>query len=392
MRMVIFLLFLIMFVIGTDVFLISPLLPTLQNLYHIPTGISGWLMGAYALGYAVFALIAGPLSDGWDRKKVMFWGMFCFSITTFLCGYANNFWTMLLFRFLAGVSASFTGPQVWAAIPSLFPVPKITKVFGIVLAGLAVAQVLGIPVGSLLASTHWSFSFFAVGGFSLVLTVLVLFIMPSMKPRTTSKNNRAIFKRYIPLLTSEKARRVYAAYFLFQLGNFSSFSFIGKWITDTFHFSVEQVGYMMIFIGVGNLLGSLCSALIVQRYKPYKTILFSSLLIVPLFIILPHMPWIWTICIVYLSISVALNIMTPVIASLLSELNPSIRGTITSLTNATMYASVTLGAWTAGMLYSWFNGFAAIGIFSAVCFASAWATFQISGVLDIQEQQIKKLA
>ncbi len=29
--------FLIMFVIGTDTFLISPLIPTLQKLFHIPT-------------------------------------------------------------------------------------------------------------------------------------------------------------------------------------------------------------------------------------------------------------------------------------------------------------------------------------------------------------------
>ncbi len=90
-RKVIILLFLIMFVIGTDVFLISPLIPTLQKLFQVPTKISGWMMGAYALGYAIFALIAGPLSDGWDRKKVMLSGMVCFSIATFLCGYASSF-------------------------------------------------------------------------------------------------------------------------------------------------------------------------------------------------------------------------------------------------------------------------------------------------------------
>ena len=59
--------FLIMFVIGTDTFLISPLIPTLQTAFGVPTGIAGWMIGAYTLGSAVFALIAGPLSDGWDR-------------------------------------------------------------------------------------------------------------------------------------------------------------------------------------------------------------------------------------------------------------------------------------------------------------------------------------
>lgn len=61
--------FIMMFMIGTDTFLISPLLPTLQTVYSISTEISGWMVSAYALGYALFALIAGPISDGLDRKK-----------------------------------------------------------------------------------------------------------------------------------------------------------------------------------------------------------------------------------------------------------------------------------------------------------------------------------
>lgn len=106
------LLFFTMFIIGTDSFLIAPLLPTLQAEFDVATNISGWMVGAYALGYAVFAVIAGPLSDGWDRKKVLVYGMLGFAVTTALCGLATGFWSMFAFRFLAGVSAAFCGPQV----------------------------------------------------------------------------------------------------------------------------------------------------------------------------------------------------------------------------------------------------------------------------------------
>lgn len=74
-----------MFLIGTDTFIISPLLPLLRNLYHISTQQSAWLVGAYALGYAVFALLAGPLSDGWNRKFVMGTGMVGFALATWAC-------------------------------------------------------------------------------------------------------------------------------------------------------------------------------------------------------------------------------------------------------------------------------------------------------------------
>lgn len=81
----------IMFMIGTDTFLISPLLPTLQQVYHVSTELSGWMVSSYALGYAGFALIAGPISDGLNRKKVMVLGM-SFCNKYIFCGIAPSFY------------------------------------------------------------------------------------------------------------------------------------------------------------------------------------------------------------------------------------------------------------------------------------------------------------
>ncbi len=64
MRTYIVLFFLIMFMIGTDTFLIAPLLPTLQEQFGVATENAGWMLGAYSLGSVVFALISGSLSDG----------------------------------------------------------------------------------------------------------------------------------------------------------------------------------------------------------------------------------------------------------------------------------------------------------------------------------------
>lgn len=152
--------FLIMFLIGTDTFLISPLLPTLADMYGISTSISGWMVSAYAIGYACFALISGPISDGLDRKKVMLAGLFAFAISTFLCGFSTTFSMMLLFRFLAGISASFVTPQVWASIPVIVEKKSIVKVMGYATAGLSVSQLVGIPIGSYLAVASWRTPFF----------------------------------------------------------------------------------------------------------------------------------------------------------------------------------------------------------------------------------------
>ncbi|MNG08950.1 hypothetical protein D3C84_923430 [compost metagenome] len=68
---------------------------------------------------------------------------------------------------------------------------------------------------------------------------------------------------------------------------------------------------------------------------------------------------------------------------LLTSLNPAIRGTISSLSNSVMYAAATIGSALAGSLYVMFNGFSAIGVFTALCFAGALLTFILSGVLTV---------
>lgn len=72
----IWLFFSVMFVIGTDTFLLSPLLPLLQDQFHVSTDLSGWMISAYALSYALFAFIAGPISDRLNRKTVMLYPHF----------------------------------------------------------------------------------------------------------------------------------------------------------------------------------------------------------------------------------------------------------------------------------------------------------------------------
>ncbi|CAH1207585.1 sugar efflux transporter [Paenibacillus auburnensis] len=372
--------FLIMFVIGTDTFLISPLIPTLQSLFHIPTEYSGWMVGSYALGYALFALIAGPLSDGWDRKKVMLSGMVCFSISTMFCGLATGFWSMFLFRFLAGVSAAFTAPQVWASIPALFPAQKIAKVSGIVMAGLAASQAFGIPIGSLLASIHWSYPFFTIGICALLVALFIFYVLHEMKPNQAPQAKTPIFSRYLPLLNSRTARRAFFAHFLFQCGFFAAFSFIGKWGADRFHLSIDQAGYMMFFLGLGNIAGSLCGANVIKALNRFNTLVVGFLVSIVCFIVLPHLPSVSAFESVYFFVFMNMGVAFPLILGMLNSLNPAIRGTISSLANSIMYAATTLGSWIAGLIYAAFNGFYAVSIFAAICFAGSLLSFIFSGI------------
>lgn len=372
--------FLIMFMIGTDTFLISPLLPTLQTEFGVSTSIAGWMLGAYTLGSAVFALIAGPLSDGWNRRTVLLGGLLGFSVSTILCGFADSFWSMCLFRFLAGVSAAFAAPQVWASIPAVMPPSQISKTMGIAFSGLAAAQALGVPIGSWLAVNGWSVPFWTIGIASLLLIVFVFYTLPDIKPGTRERTS--ILRRYVPLIMSGKARSGFLAYLLLHLGSGTSLAFLGKWMADSFELPIGRIGTVMMFLGFGTLAGSVISSYATRKLGRANAVIAGLSVIIVFYTVIPQFNSLPVATIGYLIIFALLGIVFPSVMEQLTSLNASIRGTISSLANSTMNGANTLGAWLAGLIYVQFNGYSSIGIFSAVCLALSLGTFLFGGVLE----------
>ncbi|PED38252.1 MFS transporter [Bacillus cereus] len=370
--------FMIMFMIGTDTFLISPLLPTLQQVYHVSTELSGWMVSSYALGYAGFALVAGPISDGLNRKKVMVLGMSFFAISTFFCGIAPSFLWMLTFRFLAGVSAAFVSPQVWASIPLLIEKKQIVKAIGVATAGLSISQILGLPLGAYLATIHYTIPFYFIGILSALLVILIYVVLPEIQSVHIGGNKKAILQRYKQLLTDSKVSLSYFAYFVFQTGNFAAFSFFGVWLSIQFGLQVDEVGTAMLVLGLGNLIGNIFGPRIVNKIgynlSFYSGIIFTAVL----YVLLPHVKNIVLVELLFFALFFVTGILFVLMMRHLQNMSSVARGTGAALANASMYIGQMIGAAIAGMLFAISHNFILIGSFTALLYIGALFLFRKS--------------
>ncbi|EDZ50123.1 MFS transporter [Bacillus thuringiensis] len=370
--------FMIMFMIGTDTFLISPLLPTLQQVYHVSTELSGWMVSSYALGYAGFALVAGPISDGLNRKKVMVLGMSFFAISTFFCGIAPSFLWMLTFRFLAGVSAAFVSPQVWASIPLLIEKKQIVKAIGVATAGLSISQILGLPLGAYLATIHYTIPFYFIGILSALLVILIYVVLPEIQSVHIGGNKKAILQRYKQLLTDSKVSLSYFAYFVFQTGNFAAFSFFGVWLSIQFGLQVDEVGTAMLVLGLGNLIGNIFGPRIVNKIgynlSFYGGIIFTAVL----YVLLPHVKNIVLVELLFFALFFVTGILFVLMMRHLQNMSSVARGTGAVLANASMYIGQMIGAAIAGMLFAISHNFILIGSFTALLYIGALFLFRKS--------------
>ena len=355
--------FLVMFVIGTDTFLVSPLLPTLTRYYGITTSLSGFIVSAYAIGYMLSALLIGPISDRHDRKKILVGGLVVFTVATASCGLANTFAWMLITRFVAGVAAATAGPQIWAAIPVLFPRQQVVKVMGYATAGLAVAQIVGVPLGSHLAVWSWRFPFFFVGAIALILTLLVMRLMPSLNDAKAAPASESIYRQ---LIGNHPVMKLLAAYLLFQTANFCGFAFIGTWFAKSFNLSVGAIGSFILLIGVGQFVGSLLGSRLVTWLGQPHAFLLEFILFIIGYVVLPFANSPLAATIILALIYTIGGALLPLFMSTLQEHAGTARSTISALANAVMYLGEAIGGVIGGVLIKQFAGFSGIATFTAV--------------------------
>ncbi|WAH36927.1 MFS transporter [Alicyclobacillus dauci] len=384
--------FLLMFIVGTDTFLVAPLLPVLRSTFNVSTANAGWLVSAYALGYASVALVIGPLSDGWDRKRVLLIGMVSFAAATFLCGVAGGFWWMIGFRFLAGAAAAIASPQVWAAIATLLPPAQVVRGMGIATAGLAVSQALGVPIGSCLSTLGWRVPFYAVSMAAMVVAALISWVIPSMQTQpnypSRSRPKSSLLKPYRTLLSSRTACLVFLAYFLLQAANFGRFSYIGIWLADRFHAPEVVVGLLMLWFGVGNLLGSLFGGRAVQQFGQGKVLIGALFILTVVALTIPVCTTLFPIRLLWGLTALCFGTVFPVMMAMMQSIAPNLRGTTSSLANALMYGGSTVGTWSAGWLYMHAGGFVSVSLQTAGGLLLAAVLFSLSGVLPLKNVRL----
>ncbi len=99
-----------LFLMGTDLFVVSPLLPFISQAYKISSATAGWMVTVFAITYAISAPFFGWLSDKKGRRSLITLGLLLFAASNILTACAPSFLWLIVSRILAGFFSSFHYP------------------------------------------------------------------------------------------------------------------------------------------------------------------------------------------------------------------------------------------------------------------------------------------
>lgn len=167
--------------VGTQTFVFAGLLIELAADLHISVPTAGYLAVAFALAYALTAPLIALRTGGWERRRVLWMALGTLALINLLASMAGSFGELIGLRILAGLAATLVIPVVPATVAVLFPPEARQKVLAMVMGGMVLAFLFGMPLGSLVGGVFgWRATFILAALLCLGAALAVRFSLPTV--------------------------------------------------------------------------------------------------------------------------------------------------------------------------------------------------------------------
>jgi EmrB/QacA subfamily drug resistance transporter len=109
-----------------------------------------WIVGGYALTFAIGLVTGGRLGDIFGRRRLFLLGVLGFTVSSTLCGLAPSSSTLIAARLVQGMFAAVMIPQGFGILRQAFPPDEVGRAFGLFGPVIGLSAVLGPVLGGVL--------------------------------------------------------------------------------------------------------------------------------------------------------------------------------------------------------------------------------------------------
>ncbi|ADB36609.1 MFS transporter [Spirosoma linguale] len=263
------------FGIGMTEFVIMGILPDVASSLQISIPVAGHLISSYALGVVLGAPLLVGIAGNYPPKKILLGLMALFTFCNALSSFAPNYEIMMITRLLSGLPhGAFFG--VGAVVASrLAGKGKEAQAISMMFAGLTVANIIGVPLGTYIGHTmSWRITFIIIAAVGLATMFCIQKLLPVMPVvgESSLRKDLKLFTRVEPWL-------ILGITAIGTGGLFAWFSYIAPLLTEVAHFGSSQITWILILAGLGMATGNLISGRTADLISPSKaTALFLLLM------------------------------------------------------------------------------------------------------------------
>src|SRR5712664_1815090 len=241
------------FAIGMAEFVIAGVLPQVAASLRVSEGQAGNLITAYALSI----VIGGPILTLWlarfEKRAVLIGLMTLFIAGNLIAAFTSSYSVLLLSRVIAGLTQ---GPYfgIGAVVATKLVSDKLAgQAVGQMFAGLTLANVLGVPLGTWIGNEFgWNMTFLVISALGLFATLAIALFVPAQRRDGSAPDIRG-------QLAAFRDRNLLASLAIAALGWVGFMTFYGYFAPVAERvagFSASDLTWVLVIVGLGLLLGN----------------------------------------------------------------------------------------------------------------------------------------
>ncbi len=337
--------------------IISPILPLVGDELGIAEGLLGTLVSAYSIMVGIFAVISGPFSDRVGRRRILLMGSALMTLALLAHVGVQGYWSFVLVRVLAGLAGGILSGAAVSYVGDYFPYARRGWATGWVMSGIAFGQILGIPMGVVLAGAFGFRTPFLLFALSMTATfALVLFRLPQPDVKLSAEPVALgpAVRNYRSMLARREIAAAAAAFFMMFLGVSLFVVYLPTWLERELGASANQIALLFLVGGIANVLVGPQAGKISDRIGRKGIILVSCAglaVVMPLTTLVvgsvaAAYPWF------FLVLALVAMRIGPFSALLTALVSDDRRGTLLSLTVALGQVGFAAGSAVAGLFYA----------------------------------------
>lgn len=340
--------------IGTVEFAMMGLLPDIAAGVGVTIPEAGHLISAYALGVVIGAPLLTALVARFPRRLVVLTLMVFFTLANLSSYLAPDYVSLLLTRFFSGLphGAYFGVAAVLAA--SIVPPTKRGRAISMVMLGLSVANVLGVPLATFLGQQFgWRTLFLLVGTIGAA-TVLAIWVFVPVRPAPQG----ATIRGELSALRKLQVWLVLLIGIVGFGGFFAVYTYISPTMTKVTGLAESWLPLVLALYGIGMVLGNIIGGRLADRSVKGSIYLVMTLIVAVLLLFALGMHHMWSALPLVLAVGASGAMLVPALQTRLLDLAPA--GSLaSSMNHSALNIANALGAFLGGLVISWGWGFVA---------------------------------
>jgi len=351
-----------LFVVGTDLFVVSPLLPLIASKFNLPPATAGLSVTVFAFTYMISAPALGRIADRAGRGLMLTCCLVGFAAANLMTAAAPSLGWLLAARVVAGVMTAGVSPSIYALVGESAPPARRATWMAMAVSGLLCSLSFGAPLGALLgASFGWAKVFDLLAGLSLVLILGNHWVWKtdavSTPPSTAVQqtNPGTIAQRLLPTV-------------IWATALYGMYTYLGAWLTRL-GFSTGEIAQVVMCYGIGAIVGTLGGGRIADRIGTKAATSASLIGLSIAFMLLPlTLPLGLLIGLGFGLASAVAQVFFPAQqAGLVSDF-PTRRATVLAWNNSSLFLGITLGSLVGGQIVAHGTFAASLLICAAIAF------------------------